>query len=168
MSNQLALYELTGNYWQAMEFLTHPQNELPIQAIEDTLEGIKGEIEDKCINIAKAQKNIEATITAIKQAEDQMKKRRTTMEKRLKWLKTYLKTHMEQAGFKKIESPWFILSIRNNPQSVAINNPDKIPNSYKIEKTTQNIDKKALLADLKQGEIIAGASINQTTRLQIS
>ena len=168
MNNSLALYELTGNYWQAMEFLTHPQNKLPIQAIEDTLEGIKGEIEDKCINIAKAQKNMEATITAIKQAEDQMKKRRTTMEKRLNWLKAYLKTHMEQAGIKKIESPWFVITIRNNPQSVVVSNPDKIPDNYKSEKITQSIDRKALLADLKQGEVIAGASINRTTRLQIS
>jgi len=52
---------------------------------------------------ANAQKNIEATITAIKQAEDQMKKRRTTIEKRLKWLKTYLKTHMQQAAFNRLE-----------------------------------------------------------------
>lgn len=168
MSNSPALYELTGDYWQAMEFLTHPRTELPIQAIEDTLEGIEEEIKDKSINIAKAQRNMEVTINAIKQAEGQMKKRRITIEKRMNWLKAYLKTHMEQAGFKKIESPWFVLSIRNNPQSVAIDNPDKIPDNYKSEKTTQSIDKKALLADLKQGKVIAGASISQTTRLQIS
>jgi hypothetical protein len=167
MSNAIALYELTGNYWQAMEYLTHPQNDIPAQAIQDTLEGIEGEIKDKCINVAKAQKNIETTIQAIKQEETRMKQRRINLEKRLDWLKTYLKTNMEQASIDRIESPWFIISIRKNPESVAIKDLSKIPPAYKPQKTTETIDKKAILADLKQGKLIPGVVIERSTRVNI-
>lgn len=167
MTHSLALYELTGNYWQAMEFLTHPQTDMPIQAIEHTLEGIEGEIKDKCINVAKAQKNIETTIQAIKQEETRMKQRRINLEKRLAWLKSYLKNNMEQADLNRIESPWFILSIRKNPESVAIRDISKIPKCYRTPKTTETVDKRAILADLKQGKLIPGVTLERSTRLNI-
>jgi ABC-type proline/glycine betaine transport system substrate-binding protein len=89
MSN-LSLYQLSGNYLQALDFLTDPEINLPIEAINDTLEGLTGELEDKAINVAMFLKNMEATAEAIKNAETEMAKRRKTFENRVQWLKDYL------------------------------------------------------------------------------
>ena len=67
--NALALYQLSQNYVQALDFLTDPDIELPMDVINDTLEGLSGELEDKAVNVAKFMRNLEALTEAIKAAE---------------------------------------------------------------------------------------------------
>ena len=67
--NNLSLYQLSHNYLQALDFLTDPELDLPVEAINDTLEALEGELEDKAINVAKFLRNMEATAEAIKAAE---------------------------------------------------------------------------------------------------
>ncbi|MGZ5013148.1 MAG: siphovirus Gp157 family protein, partial [Methylobacter sp.] len=80
--NRLSLYELSTNYLQALDFLTDPEMDLPIEAVNDTLEALGGELEDKAINVAKFFRNMEATAAAIKSAEADMAKRRKALENR--------------------------------------------------------------------------------------
>ena len=68
--NKLSLYDLSTNYLQALDFLTDPEMDLPIEAVNDTLEALAGELEDKAINVAKFLRNMEAMAEAIKNAED--------------------------------------------------------------------------------------------------
>jgi hypothetical protein len=49
----VSLYQLSGNYLQALDFLTDPEMDVPMEAINDTLEGLSGELEDKAVNVAK-------------------------------------------------------------------------------------------------------------------
>ena len=103
--NNIALYELSNEYMQALEIFTDPENDMPIDAVNDTLEGIEGQWQDKAINITKFMRNLESAAKAIKQAEQQMTKRRKALENRAQWLKDYLKANMERSGITRIESP---------------------------------------------------------------
>jgi hypothetical protein len=58
MNNNLSLYQLSGDYLQALDFLTDPELNLPIETVNDTLEGLLGELEDKAVNVAKFIRNI--------------------------------------------------------------------------------------------------------------
>ena len=169
MTHSLSLYQLSGNYIQALDFLTDPELAIPIEAVNDTLEGLTGELEDKAVNIAKFIRNMEATADAIKKAEADMAKRRKAFENRVQWLKDYLKANMEATGISKIECPYFKLSIAKNPPSLELFDTEAIPGEYKhIETvTTEQIDKAAIKVALTNGQAITGARLVNGTRLVI-
>ena len=163
----LTLYELSQDYRQAMAELTDPELELPPEVIADTLEGLQGSVEDKAINIAKFFRNLEAVTDAIKQAEARMAQRRKTMEARIAWLKDYLKQNLEGCGIQKIESPWFVLAVQNNPWAVEISDEDAIPAKYKEKVVTLKLDKLAIKKALEEGKKVPGARLTRGTRLSI-
>lgn len=165
--NNLSLYDLSANYLQALDFLTDPALDLPIEAVNDTLDALSGELEDKAINVAKFLRNMETMAEAIKNAETDMAKRRKALESRVKWLKDYLKGNMEHTGISKIECPYFKLSIQNNPSAVNILNEDVIPEQFKEAVITWKIDKTAIKDTLKKGEAVPGAELVNGTRLVI-
>ena len=145
--NNLSLYQLSGNYLQALDFLSDPETDLPAEVINDTLEALGGELEDKAVNVAKFLRNMEAMSEAIKAAEVSMEKRRKALEARVKWMKAYLKDNMERTGISKIECPYFKLSIQKNPAAVNVINEDVIPEQFKEQvitwKTRQNRDQES-------------------------
>ena len=163
----LSLYQLSSTYLEALDNLTDPEMDLPIEAVTDTLEGLSGEMEEKAINVAKFMRNIEATANAIKEAETAMAKRRKALENRASWMKDYLKGSMEHTGITKIECPYFKLSIQKNPVSVSILNEKSIPEKFKEQVTSWKIDKTAIKEAIKSGESIPGAELINGTRLAI-
>ena len=165
--NNLALYQLSQNYLQALDFLTDPEADLPAEAINDTLEALEGELEDKAINVAKFLRNMEAAAEAIKNAEAEMARRRRSLENRVKWMKDYLKGSMEHTGITKIECPYFKLSIQKNPPAVNILDESAIPEEFKEQVITWKIDKTAIKEVLKSGEAVPGAELVNGTRLAI-
>jgi hypothetical protein len=167
MNNALTLYEIGHQYLAALDALTDPEADLPMQAIADTLEGIEGQLQDKAVNVAKFLRNLEAAAEAIKAAEDRMAKRRRALEGRAKWIKDYLKGNMEVSGITKIESPWFVLSVQKNPPAVEIIDERAIPDFFRTEVVTVTLDKQALKEALKAGEEVPGARMVNGTRLSI-
>lgn len=165
--NNLALYQLSNNYLQALDFMTDPEFDLPLEAVNDTLEALSGELEDKAVNVAKFLRNMEALAEAIKSAEADMTKRRKTLESRVQWLKGYLKSSMENTGITKIECPYFKLSIQTNPAAVNVLDEAAIPPQFKEAVTTWKIDKTAIKEALKNGQAVAGAELTAGTRLVI-
>lgn len=165
--NQIALYQLAENYLQALDFLTDPELDLPIEAINDTLEGLSWELEEKAVNVTKFLRNMEATADAIKQAEEAMAKRRKALENRAKCLKDYLKGNMERTGISKIECPFFKLSIQKNPDSVNIVDEATIPEQFKEQVISWKIDKTAIKEAIKAGRAVPGAVLVNGTRLAI-
>jgi hypothetical protein len=165
MTHSLALYQLSGNYLQALDFLTDPELNIPIEAVNDTLEDLTGELEDKAVNIAKFIRNLEATADAIKKAEVDMAKRRKAFENRVQWLKDYLKTNMEATGITQIDCPYFKLSIAKNPPSLELFDSQAVPDEYKHIETV--ITEPAIKAALSSGHDIQGARLVNGTRLVI-
>lgn len=165
--NNLSLYQLSGNYLEALEFLTDPEADLPAEVINDTLEALGGELEDKAINVAKFLRNMEAAAEAIKAAEADMAKRRKTLENRAKWLKDYLKGNMEDCGISKIECPYFKIAIQKNPAAVNIMDESAIPGQFKEQVITWKIDKTAIKDAIKAGGTVPGAELSSGTRLAI-
>ena len=163
----LSLYQLSSTYLEALDDLTDPEMDLPIEAVTDTLEGLSGEMEEKAINVAKFMRNIEATANAIKEAETAMAKRRKALENRASWMKDYLKGSMEHTGITKIECPYFKLSIQKNPAAVNIINEDTIPDKFKEQVISWKVDKTAIKKAIQSGKTIPGAKLLNGTRLAI-
>lgn len=66
----------------------------------------------------------------------------------------------------KFKTKLFSFNIQNNPPSVDITDEKLIPQEFFIDQAPK-LDKKSLLAALKDGKEIEGATIKQTKSLRI-
>ena len=160
-----ALYELAAAHRQLADRLS--DLDLDDQTIADTLEGEAGDLMEKGTNVAKVFRNLESFAAQIKEAEANMAARRKAVEKRAESLKQYLKTNMELAGISKIESPWFVISIKQNPESVQIDDAVALPIDYMRETVSYAPDKKMIAASIKDGFEVPGAHLARSTRIEI-
>ena len=161
-----ALYLLTQEFREAAEKLADA--ELPDEVIADTLESLQFPIEEKAKNVAMVIRNIEASAKAIKEAADAMILRAKSEENRAKNLKGYLQSAMEATGITKIESPYFVISLRNNPESVVIDAESQIPADYMREiPATYSPDKTLIKKAIQDGFDVPGCHLTRTQSLQI-
>ena len=162
-----ALYVLAQQYRADSDKLA--DMELDDQTLADTLESMGGELELKAENVVMFARNLEVTAAAIKDAEAQMAARRKAMESRSASLKRYVLENMQLAGIQKIEGPLFKLSIRENPTSVEVFEPDLIPLEYMTQPKPPPPapNKTAIKAAIAAGVDVPGAKVNRTTRLEI-
>ena len=161
--SELKLYEIADDYREALEVLTDIDDE----AVQDTLEGLKGAVEKKSINIAYYIGNLEATSTAIDNAIKQMTARKKAFQNKADSIRNWLKLNMESCGISEIIAPEFALKIVKNPPKVIIGDTDLISEYYKETKTTTIIDKNAIKGDLRRNKKVEGAKLEQSTRLSI-
>ena len=161
-----ALYLLTQEFREAAEKLA--DSELPDEVIADTLEGLQFPVEEKAKNVAMVIRNIEASAKAIKEAADGMLARARAEDNRAKNLKSYLQSAMVATGINKIESPYFVISIRNNPESVVIDAESQIPEDYMREiPATFSPDKPLIKKSIQDGFTVPGCHLTRTQSLQI-
>ena len=120
-----ALYTIADQYLQDVANLQ--DLELDPQTVADTLEGLQGDLETKATNVAMFVRNLESLVDQIKQAEATTATRRKAIEQRAEHVREYLLSKMQRTGISKIESPWFKIAIRNNPPSVVVDHPSRIP-----------------------------------------
>lgn len=160
------LYQLAAEYRQLSDRLH--DLDLPDEVIADTLEAESGDLIEKGTNVAKVFRNLESMAAQIKEAEKQMAERRKAIEKRAERLKTYLHSNMEKAGISKIESPWFVISVKNNPASVVIDDESEIPDDYMREIPARfEPDKTAIKSAIQEGYQVPGCHLQRGTRLEI-
>lgn len=162
-----ALYELAHEYRAAAEQLA--DLDLPSEVVADTLEGLAGDLQTKSTNVAMFILSLEATAEQIKNAEAAMKARRQAIEARAERVREYLLANMQACGIQKIECPWFKLAIRQNPASVIITDPGKIPSNLYIYPPEPEPfpDKNGIKAAIEAGEVIEGAHLDRGVRLEI-
>ena len=161
-----ALYLLTQEFREAAEKLADA--ELPDEVIADTLESLQFPIEEKAKNVAMVIRNIEASAKAIKEAADAMILRAKSEENRAKHLKGYLQSAMVATVISKIESPYFVISLRNNPESVVIDAESQIPADYMREvPATYSPDKTLIKKAIQDGYEVPGCHLTRTQSLQI-
>lgn len=162
-----SLYILTGEYLAIANKLS--DSEFPPEVIADTLEGLGGDLEEKCVNVALFVRNLEASAEAIKVARQQMDERRKAIESKADAVRKYLKDNMQRCGISKIESPYFALTLKKNPPAVIIDDAEAIPSDYMVTPPAPPPapDKKLIAQALKDGYTVPGCHIEQAERLEI-
>lgn len=158
----MKLYELTQSYTQLLDMADSMDQEM----FRDTLQSIEEALEDKVENTAKFIRCIEVDIEAIKVEEKRLADRRKALETKVKQSKVYLQEQLELAGIDKIKRPTVTVSIQANPPSVEIVDESLIPSFFMIPQAPQ-IDKKAILANLKEGQIVDGCVLKQGRSVRI-
>lgn len=165
-----ALYQLVEQY-RSLEAL-EASEDLPIEVVQDTLEGLTGELTVKATNVAKFILNCEAMAEAVENAADAMKARALRIRRRSDSIREYLKVNMQGAGITKIEATEFVLSLKKNPPSVIVTDEASIPDSFKVipvppPPPAPRPDKALIKKAIQSGVSVAGAYLEQHERLEI-
>ena len=161
------LYDIAAEYRQTADKLA--DLDLDEQTIADTLEGMSGALEVKAQNVVMFARNLEATATAIKEAETAMAARRKAIEHRAAGLRRYALSAMQVAGVQSIECPYFKLSVRKNPPAVEVFDAAQIPAQFMRtpEPPPPAPDKKAITEAIKAGKEVPGARLVSGERLEV-
>lgn len=163
----MKLYEITASYLQALDMFTDPDEDIPANIVADTLEAIEGNFEVKAVQVAAFARQMEAEAEAIKAAIESMERRKKALETRARWLRDYVKIGMETMGWKKLESPWFVLAVQKNPAAVDVFDENALPAEFKRQIIEYRIDKTAIKEAIGKGAVVPGARITNGTRLAI-
>lgn len=169
----MKLYEIANDYLALLQAIEN--DELPEEAIADTLEAISGEIEVKADNIGCVLKEIEAEINAFKAEEQRLAERRKRKEKLYEKLKTYLSETLQRIGVDRVETTRNIISFRKS-EAVEVdeekflkwaneqfNRDDLIISTY-----TEKANKTEIKRELKAGIGLPYATLVTKQNLQLN
>ncbi len=159
------LYELTEMYQNIWDLVA--DEEVDLDTLETALSQVEDNLETKAESMAKLVKGIDGDVTALKEEENRLAKRRKALENKQEGIKQYLEYQLKAMNIDKVKTPLFTVSLQRNPPSVNIIDENLIPEQYKKTVTTTSIVKKDILDALKLGELIEGAEIKQGKSLRI-
>ena len=152
----MKLYEITENL-KGLEKLA--DEGMDKDTIADTFEAVEGEFNDKAVAVIHVTKNIDSDIEAVDAEIKRLQARKSSMKSRKESVVEYLRYNMEETGITKIECPLFSITLAKGRDVVSIDDDNLIPTDYLDIKTTMTPMKREILASLKKGEEIPGASI---------
>lgn len=155
------LYEINGSILQLTEMLE--SGEIDETVYNDTIESLGAEIAVE--DVVKAIRNKQAEAEAIKAETDKLTDKRRRTEAAADGLKNILLTYLTATQQKKVNTGVFTIS-RGTSKSVEILNETVIPEAYLIAQPPK-IDKKSILAKLKEGEVIEGAQLKESEYVTI-
>ena len=161
-----ALFELASEYREAHERME--ATGFDAQTIADTLDGIAGDLEQKAIAVAKFARNLEAETAAIMDAIADMQSRADANVRKAQGLRKYLMDAMVAAGVRKVYCPHFVVSVRENPASVVIDDALAIPARFMVqpEAPPPRPDKRAIAEAIKS-EPVPWAHLQKSVRIEI-
>jgi hypothetical protein len=164
----MRLFELVGQYRELMAL--EDSEEIPEEVIRDTLEGLSGEVEDKCVAIGKFILDMQASAAAIKEASKAMALRSERLAKRADSLKHYMLLQLQICDLKRIETPELTIRRQSSPPSVVISEGVEVPLEFMFQPLPPppHPDKKALKEALQSGRVIEGVFIERGEHVRIS
>lgn len=158
------LFDLAG---EARALLTRlSELDLDEQTVLDTLEAETGDLQVRATNIVAVARSLESAAEAIREQEQRMAQRRQALERRAARIRDYVRDAMQVAGIERISSPWFVVSVRENPPLVVIDDERQVPMLYMREPPAVP-DKTAIKAALQAGQDVPGARLDRRKSLQV-
>lgn len=163
----LKLYEIANEY-QFLEKELYDEetgaiNELALEKLQE----LAAPIEEKCINIVKVFKSMEAEQAAIEKERKAMAAREKALNNQIDRLKDYLSANMQRCNIDKISCPQFVISLQKNPPAIDYLDKTLIPDEY-VRKVSFEYDAQRMKDDiLKNGVIIPGVEVVQRYNIRI-
>jgi len=132
------------------------------EAIHDAIEGETGLLEaitEAVDRVLEVETLSEALAARIKR----MQERKSRLEAQAERIRTAIVVAMGDVDLKKLELPEATITRKPVPAKVIVTDESLLPSKYLVEKTTVNVDRKALLADLKDNWTISGACLSNAS-----
>jgi hypothetical protein len=168
------LYEISNEYTSVIEaieqlFEAHPDlDEASKRAIiEENLAGVQQSFDDKAFALGGLIQNLKFEHSNVKELQDRFTKRAKGLEKTIGQLSDYLLAQMQAVNRPKLANAWLTLQIRTNPCRVIIEDETLLGEEFKLRETIIKINKTAIGEQLKAGNEVPYAHLEQSQRLEI-
>jgi len=163
----VSLYSITNDYLRALNELTQI-DDIPDDAIRDTLEGMDGEWLSKAEAVAAYILNLDSEANLQDQAGKRMIQRAKATSAKAERLRNYLMREMKLLGKDEISTAEFAAKIKKNPEKVVVADDDAVPDEFCNIQHIKKPDKKAIKYYLEESrERVNWASIERSERLEI-
>lgn len=167
------LYMISDLYKELLNAIEDGTIEDP-QAIDDTLEGIQQEFDEKCESIACLYKSIAAEADALEAEAKSLSERAIYKRRACDRLRNYVANNMRSIGQEKLETPRCRLSFRKS-ESLNIIDDKTLFNSLRSaglgelaqEEVSIKFDKTGIKKALRDGTSLDGAEVITNKNLQI-
>lgn len=158
------IYEIADKYKLIQSLI---EEGAPEDAFVEALLVIDGELSEKLENYAMIITNVQSNIDGKKFEAKRLLERAKAEEESIKRMKNNMQFAMVAAGQTKVKGEKFNFTVQKNPPSLKVLDEDLIPQSFVTVQEVKNIDKKAILAELKNGAEIDGVEISQGESIRI-
>jgi hypothetical protein len=111
MTGMPPLYVIAEEYQELLWLMA--EGEIEESIFNEFLEDVSSDFSKKSANVASFFLSLESQAEEIKVAEQRMKKRRESLLRNSKRLRDYLLTQMQSINQKEINTPEFLIRIRN-------------------------------------------------------
>ena len=125
----MSLYDLTGNFLVLQEMMSDP--DVDPETIQDTLEAMDGDYEEKLENCGKVITNLSVIATGIEKEEKRLNARKKTINNQIDRLKKNIKESMIALDKKRVKTELFSYSIKDGVPSVVIDDEDRVPSEFR-------------------------------------
>lgn len=159
----MKLYEITGALLELLEMAE--EKDLDQQTINDTMEAVELEFEEKADGYAKIIKTLEGDVDSLDKEIKRLTGRKNTVKNNIVSIKKNLENAMLVTGKTKFKTLLFNFGIQKNPASVVIDDESQIPQEYLVPQEPK-VDKAAIKDYLKENEV-EWAHLSQTESLRI-
>ena len=157
------IFGITDQY---LELLQMAQDQtLDQDMINDTLEGVDWEFEEKADAYARVMNSLDGTMAAIDKEIERLSQHKKRIANNIKGIKYNLERAMQLTGKTKFKTELYSFNIQKNPPSVVIDSEADIPKEYYIPQEPK-LDKTAIKKFLKDNEV-AWAHLQQGESLRI-
>lgn len=165
----MKLYELTGQFQEALTLAEQSTGEDDQNAWLDTLIGIEEELQTKLDGCAAVCKSLEAEAKALKTEEERIRFRRQSFENQVERLKAYMFEGMKAAGLSKSKGKLFTVAIQANPERVVLDveKPEQLPRQFQVVEVKANVSAIKEKLQESDGEIKGFAHLERGESLRI-
>ena len=148
-----SLYKLSNDFRAAMDNMKAmlENEDIDQAAYQDTMDGLTGELTDKCVNVGLHIKNLRSDVSELEQASKEFQARLKKAKSNLEFYENYLERHMIEHDIDKLETAMIELSFKKLPDLVEVDGD--VPVEYsRVIPESHAPDKKAIADALKSGE----------------
>jgi len=165
------LYEIATDYRDIIGLLenTDPTDAEGMEAVSNAIAQVGDEFNAKAVAIVHYGKNVGSDIDAIDAEIKRLTARKKSMQSRADWLNGYLLENMQRTGISEIKCPVFTIRLRDNPESVVIDDEAAIPAEFMKTPPPPAAapDKTAIKAAIKEGRDVPGVRLERKQRVEI-
>lgn len=149
------LYELTDQFKELLSMIE--SGEVDAETLQDTLEGLDGEIEIKADGYAKVIRELQGQASILKAEIDRLSLRKSSIDKSIDTMENSLEMAMRATGKTKFKTDLFSFNIAKNGGKQSMEIVGIVPDEFcKLEP-----DKDYIRIALERGEKLGFAKLNE-------
>ena len=159
------LYELAAGFNAIFDLVL--DDSMDLDQLEEAIQSIECEVEEKCANGIALIKSLEHYAAAYKQEKQRFEKQQTILENRIKRIKEWYRQNLDAMGKSRVPTKYGVMSVQNNGgrAPLKIDDESSIPDAYLITVPAhKEVDSDALYEALKNGEAVPGAHLEPRGR----